>query len=132
MINITKSSISCLWCIIKSKEIIKKDKTILMKYEMHTKKWKYNMPKIAEAVVLLDLITILNKKLHYITHSNISISIDNKKIWKIIHEEIILSNQYNQDATTEIIAIKRIIEQSLIEMTIDSVLAHKESRQIFE
>ena len=39
--------------------IIKKVKTILIKYEIHAKEQKYNMPKIEEVVVLLNLITIM-------------------------------------------------------------------------
>ena len=58
----------------------KKDKTILMKYKMHAKEWKYNIPKIVEAVVLLDLINTTSKKLYHVENVSIGIAIDNKKI----------------------------------------------------
>ena len=103
-----------------------------MKYEMHTKEWKYNIPKKVEVLVLLDLITTMNKKSHCIINSTISIAIDNKKIQKITYRKIVVVNQYNQDSAAKITAIKRIIEQSLIEIFINRVLAYKESRQTFE
>lgn len=81
----------------------------MIKYEIHAKEWKYNIPKIVEVVVLLDLIATMRKKLYHIMNSTISIVIDNEKIWKMTHRKIKVVNQYNQDFIAKTIAIERII-----------------------
>jgi len=58
------------------------DKRVRTENMLYYKKWEENMPGIAKVIVLLELITILEKKGRYIQSGGIKMGFDNKKGYK--------------------------------------------------
>ena len=57
--------------------IIDKDRNILIEKELFTKEQEINTARIAEAVILLDIIRTINDKSYNIINVRITIAIDN-------------------------------------------------------
>ena len=56
------------------------DKMKLIEYELCLKDWRFNVARMVEAIVLLDLVKIITLKAYKISAGRIIIVIDNKKI----------------------------------------------------
>ena len=78
-----------------------KKNEILMSHEMHAKDWSFNTPKTADAVILLDLISMLQSR-----SWNTVIHMDNKDIWRRVNTRSRVANHFNQDLAAEIKAIQ--------------------------
>ena len=53
---------------------------ILMEKELFAKEWEINTTRIAEAIILLDIIQTINNKSHNIMNINLTVAIDNKAV----------------------------------------------------
>ena len=87
-----------------------RDKNILMEKELFVKEWEMNMARIVEAIILLDLMQTINNKSYNIMDMNMTIAMDNKEVWKMIHGGMKVPNYYNQDAIAKVSAIERITQ----------------------
>ena len=88
--------------------IIDKDRNILIEKELFSNKQEMNTTRIAEAIILLDMIQIINNKSYDIMNMNLTVAIDNEAVQQMIHREIVVPNHYNQDASAQAYTIKRI------------------------
>ena len=73
---------------------------------------------MAEVIMLLELITILEKKGRHIQSGGIKIGFDNKKGYRKIVEKITRSNMLAQEAGAEISMIKKLIGKIKFEVEI--------------
>jgi len=78
---------------------------------IYHKAWRNNTNKGAEAIVLLELITMLHKRGKNITRGKITIAIDNRKVHNGVTIEIVKASTYNQDAGAEIAQIRRLLNE---------------------
>ena len=75
--------------------ILAPDKTILIEKEIYLKKQNPNKAKLAEAIVLLDLIRTIEHESYQIESGKIQVTIDNRKVWQITQEEMKIVNKSN-------------------------------------
>ena len=85
-----------------------RDRNILMEKELFAKEWEMNTARIAEAIILLDMIRTINNKSYNIMDMNMIIAMDNEAVWKMIYRGIKIPNHYNQDAAAEVSIIEMI------------------------
>ena len=74
--------------------IVNKENKELLSNKLHHKNWIDNTSGSAEVIVLLELITILEKKGRNIQEGKVVIGIDYKWAYKKIVREIRKSNEY--------------------------------------
>ena len=55
-------------------------KEIMMEREVYTKEWEINKARIAEGVILLDMIYMINSKSYNVEGANMLIVIDNQAV----------------------------------------------------
>ena len=106
-------------------------KEILMKKEVFLKEWKINTPRMAEAVILLDMIYTINGKSYDINGVDMTVAIDNKAVWRMVHKSLVIPNYFNQDAAAEASLVKKLIEQCNIHLTLQKVISHKKIITLF-
>ena len=87
------------------------NKRELLSNQLYHKHQINNMAGIAEVIMLLELITVIERKGRGIEEGKIVIGIDNKKAYRKIVNEIKKSNKYTQEAGAEIAMIKRVIKK---------------------
>ena len=85
-------------------------KEILMEKEVFLKEWEMNTPRIAEAVILLDMIYTINRKSYNINGIDMMVAIDNKAVFRMVHRGLVILNHFNQDAAAEVSLVKKLIE----------------------
>ena len=56
------------------------DRNILMEKELFVKEWEMNTTRIAEVMILLDMIQTINNKSHNITNMNLIVAMDIKVV----------------------------------------------------
>jgi len=78
---------------------------------MYHKRWRENTAGAAEVLVMLELITVLERRGRHINQGSITIGFDNKKHQRNIVNEIHKSNVYAMEAGSEIAAIKEKMKQ---------------------
>ena len=69
-----------------------------------------NTPRMAEAVILLDMIYIINGKSYDINGTNMMVVMDNKAVWRIVHRGLVILNHFNQDTAAEASLVKKLVE----------------------
>ena len=89
-----------------------------MEREVFSKEWEMNTPRIAEVVILLDIIHTINGKSYDINGVDMIVVIDNKAIWRMVHGGLVIPNHFNQDAVAKVSFAKRLIEQCNIHLTL--------------
>ena len=75
--------------------IIILDKQLVAEKELYSKNWELNLARIAEAIILLDVINVIREKILNIEEGKIVVATDNGKIKKTIDRSIEIANQYN-------------------------------------
>ena len=98
---------------------------------MHAKEWNFYTPKTVEAVILSDLIVLLRAKVRSTNQGKVDVHIDNKEIWKRINTSTRVANHFNQDYSTEIIAIKKLTKEANLDIMMIREQGHREVRQAF-
>ena len=82
-----------------------KKNEILMSHETRTKKWSFNSPKTAEAVILLDLIATLHSRARNTNNGKADIHVNNKETLRRAITATRVTNDFNQDSVAETKAI---------------------------
>ena len=107
------------WCIRDAK------KQLLSKNSMHHKQWQNNTSAGAEAVVLLELMEILERKGRHISQGKTQIGFDNRIVHKKIVENIAKASIFAQDAGAEIAQIKSLKDKIKFEIELLLVRGHE-------
>ena len=81
-----------------------------MEKEVFSKEWEMNTLRMAEAVILLDMIYTINGKSHNINGADMTVVIDNKAVWRMVHRGLVILNHFNQDAAAEASLVKKLIK----------------------
>ena len=68
-----------------------------IEYRLYSKDWKANTPKVAKAMVLLDLIETIAKRTERMNQGILVIYCDNKKLCQLINREMDMISQFIQD-----------------------------------
>ena len=82
----------------------------------HAKEWNFNTSKTAEAVILLDLIATLRAKAKNTDQGKVEVHVGNKDIGKRTNTTARIANDFNQDSTSEIIVIKKLMKEVDLDM----------------
>ena len=82
------------------------ERSFEIKNEIYHKRWRENTSGSAEVLVMLELMTVLERRGRHINHGSITIGFDNKKHHRHLVQEIYKSNIYAMEAGGEIAAIK--------------------------
>ena len=83
---------------------------------LYHNRWKTNTIRGAEAIVLLELITVLRMRGRNITHGKVIVGIDNRKVYNEVTSMINKASTYTQDAGAEIAQIRRLIDEIKFEI----------------
>ena len=98
--------------------IMKRENEELIIHEMHAKDWKLNASKILEAVILLDLITMLRAKSQIKHQGKVDVCMDDREMWIITNTSTIVENRFNQDSAAEINSIKKLMKEADLDITL--------------
>ena len=93
-------------------------RTFEISNELYHKRWGDNTPGVAEFLVLLELITVIERRGRHISNGKITIGFDNKKHHRNIVNEVNKSNVYALEAGAEISEIKRKLRKIKFEVQI--------------
>ena len=85
-----------------------------------------NAVRLAEGIVLLDLIRTIANKSYQIELGEIQVVIDNRKVWQMTQEDMKAENHSNQNSAAETMAIKRLIEEYSANIELVRIIAYKE------
>ena len=85
--------------------IEKNDKIENMLYSNY---WKQNTPRVAEAIVVLNMIEVIKIKGRHIVNGKVVISIDSRKVHQMI-AQISTANYHIQDRAAEASTIRRFL-----------------------
>ena len=70
-------------------------KEILMEREVFSKEQEMNTLRMAEAIILLDMIYTINGKSYDINGADMMVAMDNKAIWRMVHGGLVIPNYFN-------------------------------------
>ena len=87
------------------------DQNFEISNDMYHKRWRDNTAGSAEVIMMLELMTVLERRGRHINYGNITIGFDNKRHYRSIVNEICKSNVYSMEAGSGIAAIKQKIDQ---------------------
>jgi len=87
------------------------EKKFKISNEMYHKRWRDNTSGSAEVIVMLELITVLERRGRHINEGCITIGFDNRRHYKSIVNKIHKSNVYAMEAGSGIASIKQKIDQ---------------------
>jgi len=82
--------------------ITNKEKTTELKNTLYHKCWNDNTCKGVEAIVLLELIEVIERKGWHISSRKITVGVDNRKVYQTIMEDVSKANEYVQDRGAEL------------------------------
>ena len=105
--------------------IVNTERRELVSNKLYHKNWIHNTSGSAEVMVLLELITLLEKKGRNIREGKIVIGIDYKRAYRKIEKDIRKSNEYAQESGAEIAMIKRLIKKIKFEVEIKLIRGHE-------
>lgn len=94
---------------------------------MYHKNWEDNSSSCAEILVLLESITVLEKKGRHINQGGIKIGFDYKKGQRKIVNKIFKCNEYAKEAGGEIAMIKQLLGRIKFEVSITFIRSHNEN-----
>ena len=89
-----------------------------MKYMIFLKEQSKKSPINTEAMVLLDLVEIVCRKLKQIQNSSLAIFNDNRKLVGTMNCNDLTKNQHVQNARAEIVGIRQICDKAIIKFEI--------------
>ena len=75
---------------------------------LYHNRWGFNTIKGAEAIMLLELMSVLRNRGREINHGKITVGIDNRKVYNGITRPLLKPSSYIQDAGAEIAQIRRL------------------------
>jgi len=92
---------------------------------LYHKNWKKNTAKGAEAITLLELISVLKHRGRDIESGKLSIAVDNRKVYRGITEQIKKASTHTQDAGVEIAQIRRLLKEIKFEINFKLVRGYR-------
>jgi len=95
-----------------------KEKTFQISNEIYHKRWRDNTAGAAEVIVMLELLTVLERRGKHIKEGCITIGFDNRRQYKNIVNRIHKSNVYAMEAGSGISSIKNKLDQIEFEVKI--------------
>lgn len=107
------------WIITNSSKQYKHEKSL------YHKNWRVNTSKGAEAITLLELISVIERKGRGIERGKIIVAIDNRKVHRGILSEIVKPSTHTQDAGAEIAQMKKLLKKIRFEVEFNLVKGHK-------
>ena len=107
-------------------------KAFEIKNTLYHKYWAENTCVGAEAIVLLELIHMIEKKGRDITRGLITIGIDNRKVHRKLVEDIMKTSMHVQDAGAIVAQIRRLLSRIKFEVQIKLIKGHPKQQAPFE
>ena len=98
---------------------------------LYSKNWMSNIPIIAEAIILLDIVKIINKKIKYILYGSIIVFADKLKLACRINNPIYKPNLLSQDTGAEITRIKTVLKNIKYEVIIELIKDYPKAIRLF-
>ena len=86
----------------------------LLSNEIYHKEWKENSNRLAEVIILLELIQVIEQKSRYISNGKIEIALDYRKVYCKIIKQILTTTHIVGDGGGEIAAIRKAIKKASI------------------
>ena len=102
-----------------------KENKCLLSNRLHHKDWRENTSGAAEVIVLLELITILERKGRNVNSGKIVIGVDYKRAHKKILSDIRKSNEHAKESGAEIAMIKQLLKKMQFDVEIKLMRGHK-------
>jgi len=115
------------WWILTSK-----DKAFKVEKGIYSRNWEDNSSGCAEVIVLLELVTVIEKKGWHITQGEIAIGFDCKKAHKKIVKLLLKSNEYAKEAGGEIATIKKLLSKIRFNVVLKLVRGHEEEIEQYQ
>ena len=107
-----------------------KNKSFEKEHVLYHKRWIENNSDVAEVLVLLELLEVIEAKGRHINEGEINIGFDLRKAHKKIINNIMKSNEYAQESGAEISRIKDILQKIKFTVKIILIRGHENpSRQ---
>jgi hypothetical protein len=103
------------------------DKRFRKENIIYHKQWEDNSPGIAEVIVLLELLEMIDRKGKGITEGQIQIGFDNKQAYRKIMAPIKKTNVYAQESGSEIARIKDILKNIKFEVKLKLITKKDET-----
>ena len=101
--SVQESNMGGYWIISNENKSFKKEN------ELYHKRWIENNSGVAEVIVLLELLEVIEAKGRHIDEGEITIGFDLRKAHKKIINDIKQSNDYTQESGAEISRIKDLL-----------------------
>ena len=95
-----------------------KNKSFKNEKGTHSSNWEDNSSGCAEVTVLLELVTVLEKKGRQITQGEITIGFDCKKAHRNIVSSVLKSNEHAKEALGEIAMIRKLLFKIKFKVTL--------------
>ena len=111
--------------------IINKEQTIEVKNTLFHKNWDDNTYKGAEAIILLELIEVIEKKGRHILSGKMTIGLDNRKVYQAIVKGIVKASLFSQDGEAEIARIRQLIKRIRFEIELKLIRGHSKETPSF-
>jgi hypothetical protein len=98
---------------------------------LYDKKWEYRTVEGSQAMILLDLVITITKKVAHINKGKIIVGNNNRLLARAITNKIRKENQYTVSAGAEIAKIKEVIKSSSINIDIQLIKKHNYSIRLY-
>lgn len=115
------------WWILTSK-----DKLFKLENGLFSRNWKDNSSGCAEVIVLLELMTVLEKRGRYIVEGQVAIGFDCKKAHKKMINEVLKCNEHAKEAGSEIAMIKRSLDKIKFNAVLKLMRGHEDSTERYQ
>ena len=102
------------------------DKNFKLEKTLFYQSWEDNSSGCAEIIVLLELITVLEKKGRHINHGEINIGFDCKKEQRKVTTSMLKSNECSKEAGGEIAMIQKLMRNIKFNVNIKLVKEHED------
>jgi len=104
----------------------------LLSNEIHHKEWNNNSNVSAEAIMLLELIQVIEWKSRHISSGKIVIALDCREVYRKVVKQIYKTNHIVCDGRGEIAAIKEAISRTSILIEINLKKEYPKRKPIFQ
>ena len=109
-----------------------KDKSFKIEKGIFSSNWEDNSSGCAKVIVLLELVTVLEKKGRHITQGEIAIGFDYKKAHSKNVKCLLKSNEYAKEAGGEIAMIKKLLVKIKFNVVMKLVKGHEKEIEQYQ
>jgi len=107
------------------------NKSLLQNLIYH-REWQNNSTEEAEAITLLELMEVIERKGKHIREEKIQIGFDNRQAYKKIVQKLMKPSIYTREAGAEIARIKRIMDKVSFEIEIRLIRGHEAPKEPYQ